>query len=79
MSTADAAQKKLTPALRELSKAEDTADAYLNKWGANFGQMLRDVVTINPPDEVTPMEDAENSVIFDTKLDARKKSIPYSP
>jgi hypothetical protein len=52
-STADAAQKKLTPALQELSKAEDAADAYLNKLGANFGQILKDAVTIVAPEDTT--------------------------
>jgi hypothetical protein len=50
-STADAAQKKLSPALMELSKAEDAADAYLIKLGTNFGHMIKDAVTIAPPEE----------------------------
>jgi hypothetical protein len=69
-STAGAAQKKLNPTLKELSNAEDAADAYLNKLGASFGQLLKDVVTIAPPDDSdTDMDD----VLFDTT--AEKKQI----
>ena len=63
-STADAAQKKLNPTLQELSKAEDAADAYLNKLGTSFGQLLKDVVTIAPPEEEV---DEDGNVLFDKK------------
>ena len=75
-STADAAQKRITPALRELSKAEDAADAYLNRWGANLGQMLREVVTIAPPAESDPSTN-EAKVLFDTNIERNKTSIQY--
>lgn len=74
-STADAAQKKLSPALRELSKAEDVADAYLNRLGSNFGQMLRDVVTINPPDESASETNPDDKLLFDMNVEKKKRSI----
>jgi len=72
-STADAAQKKLTPTLKELSKAEDAADAYLNKLGASFGQLLKDVVIIAPPEESVPLNDKDSDVLFDTSIEKHKK------
>jgi len=71
-STADAAQKKLTPTLKELSKAEDAADAYLNKWGASFGQLLKDVVSIAPPDESTAMANKDGNVLFHKAVEKKK-------
>jgi hypothetical protein len=71
-STADAAQKKITPTLKELSKAEDVADAYLNRLGASFGQLLKDVVTIAPPEESASL-DEEGNVLFDTSIEKAKK------
>jgi hypothetical protein len=68
-STADAAQKKLTPTLKEISKAEDAADAYLNKLGTSFGQLLKDVVTIAPPEESSSLNQNEGDVLFDTKVE----------
>jgi hypothetical protein len=64
-STADAAQKKVAPALKELSKAEDAADAYLNKWGASFSQMIKDAVAIVPPEESGSLSTREGNVLFD--------------
>jgi hypothetical protein len=72
-STADAAQKKFTPTLKEISKAEDAADAYLNKLGASFGQLLKDVVTIAPPEESSSLNQKEGDVLFDTKVEKRTK------
>jgi hypothetical protein len=69
-STADAAQKKLNPTLKELSKAEDAADAYLNKLGASFGQLLKDVVTIAPPAD-SVQDPKEGDVLFDTKAEKK--------
>ena len=77
-STADAAQKKLTPTLKELSKAEDAADAYLNKLGASFGQLLKDVVTIAPPDESSSPGGKDGDVLFDTSIE-KKRHIGYDP
>jgi hypothetical protein len=70
-STADAAQKKLNPTLKELSKAEDAADAYLNKLGESFGQLLKDVVTIVPPVESDLGK--EGDVLFDNKSEKKKQ------
>ena len=70
-STADAAQKKISPTLKELSKAEDAADAYLIKLGASFGQLLKDAVTIAPPDD--ELEQQGGEVLFDKT--AEKKQI----
>jgi len=75
-STADAAQKKLTPTLKELSKAEDAADAYLNKLGASFGQLLKDVVTIAPPEEYSSPSGKDADVLFDTTTE-KKQQIGY--
>lgn len=72
-STADAAQKRITPALSELSKAEDVADAYLNRLGASFGQLLKDAVTIVPPEESTSLRGRDGDVLFDTSLATKKK------
>ena len=72
-STADAAQKKLTPTLKELSKAEDAADAYLNKLGASFGQLLKEVVTIAPPEESDPLSGTPDDVLFDKSLEEKKQ------
>lgn len=69
-STADAAQKKISPTLIELSKAEDVADAYLNKLGASFGQLLKDVVTIAPPTEETNQKDGD--VLFDNSIEKKR-------
>ena len=69
-STADAAQKKISPTLIELSKAEDVADAYLNKLGASFGQLLKDVVTIAPPTEETIQNDGD--VLFDNSIEKKR-------
>lgn len=71
-STADAAQKKISPTLKELSKAEDAADAYLIKLGTSFGQLLKDAVTIAPPDD--ELEQQDRDVLFD-KTTERKKQI----
>lgn len=76
-STADAAQKKLTPTLKELSKAEDAADAYLNKLGASFGQLLKDVVTIAPPEESSSPSGKDGDVLFDTTTE-KKRQIGYT-
>ena len=75
-STADAAQKKLNPTLKELSKAEDAADAYLNKLGASFGQLLRDVVTIDPPDKSPSSSGKEDGVLFDAPT-RKKRQVGY--
>ena len=72
-STADAAQKKLTPTLKELSKAEDAADAYLNKLGATFGQLLKDAVTIAPPHESSPPGEKESDVLFDNATEKKRQ------
>jgi hypothetical protein len=72
-STADAAQKKITPTLKELSKAEDAADAYLLKLGMGFGQLLKDVVTIAPPGESSSVNQTEGDVLFDTIIEKRTK------
>jgi hypothetical protein len=72
-STADAAQKRITPTLKELSKAEDAADAYLSKLGASFGQLLKDVVTIAPPEESASLNEKEGDVLFDTSLEKHKR------
>lgn len=72
-STADAAQKKLTPTLKELSKAEDAADAYLNKLGASFGQLLKDVVTIAPPDESSSPSGTDDDVLFNAAAEKKRK------
>lgn len=72
-STADAAQKKFTPTLKELSRAEDAADAYLNKLGASFGQLLKDVVTIAPPEESESLNEKEGDVLFDTSIENHKR------
>ena len=72
-STADAAQKKITPTLKELSKAEDAADAYLNRLGASFGQLLKDVVTIAPPEESVSLDEKESDVLFETLVEKPKK------
>ena len=72
-STADAAQKRITPTLKELSKAEDAADAYLSKLGASFGQLLKDVVTIAPPEESASLNEKEGNTLFDTSLEKRKR------
>jgi hypothetical protein len=72
-STADAAQKKITPKLKELSKAEDAADAYLNKLGASFGQLLKDVVTISPPEESSSLSEKEGDVLFDNSIEKKKR------
>lgn len=72
-SAADAAQKRITPTLKELSKAEDAADAYLNKLGASFGQLLKDVVTIAPPQDSTSLNEREGDVLFDTSPENRRQ------
>jgi hypothetical protein len=72
-STADAAHKRLAPTLRELSKAEDTADEYLNRLGASFGQLLKDVVTIVPPEESKSLDEKDGEVLFDDS--AEKKTL----
>jgi hypothetical protein len=69
-STADAAQKKFNPTLKELSKAEDAADAYLNKLGASFGQLLKDVVTIAPP---TESDQKDGDILFDNATEKKKQ------
>ena len=70
-STADAAQKKFNPTLKELSKAEDAADAYLNKLGASFGQLLKDVVTIAPPTDESDQKDGD--ILFDNSTEKKKQ------
>jgi len=72
-STADAAQKTVTPALKELSKAEDAADAYLNKWGASFSQMLKDAVSIVPPEESESLDSRAGGVLFDSDKEKGSK------
>lgn len=72
-STADAAQKKITPTLKELSKAEDAADAYLNRLGTSFGRLLKDAVTIAPPEEPVSLGEKEGDVLFDTSVEKPKK------
>ena len=72
-STADAAQKKLTPTLKELSKAEDAADAYLSKLGASFGQLLKEVVTIAPPEESSSPSEKDGDVLFDTGAEKKRQ------
>jgi len=72
-STADAAQKTVTPALKELSKAEDAADAYLNKWGASFSQMLKDAVSIVPPEESESLDSRGGGVLFDSDKEKGSK------
>lgn len=74
-STADAAQKRISPALRELSKAEDVADAYLNKLGANVGQMLKDVVTIAPPEQSSKEIVNNSGIIFDSDIEKKGKNL----
>lgn len=71
-STADAAQKKISPTLKELSKAEDAADAYLIKLGTSFGQLLKDAVTIAPPDD--EFEQKDGDILFD-KTAKKKRQI----
>ncbi|KAK6348994.1 hypothetical protein TWF730_009754 [Orbilia blumenaviensis] len=56
--------------ITEVQKAEDAADAYLAKMGANLGSFLRDAVTIAPPteEEKAAAEKAEKKdVLFETK------------
>ncbi|KAF3119783.1 hypothetical protein TWF569_003593 [Orbilia oligospora] len=55
--------------ITEVQKAEDAADAYLAKMGANLGNFLRDAVTIAPPteEEKAAAEKAEKDVLFETK------------
>ena len=72
-SKADAAQKRITPTLKELSKAEDAADAYLNKLGASFGQLFKDVVTIAPPEESLGLSEEDGDVLFETSTEKRKQ------
>lgn len=72
-STADAAQKKFTPTLKELSKAEDAADAYLNKLGASFGQLLKDVVTIAPPEDSSAFNSPDEEVLFNAAAEKKRK------
>ena len=72
-STADAAQNKINPALKELSKAEDAADAYLNKLGASFGQLLKDVVTIAPPESSLGANQRRVDVLFDTSSEKKQQ------
>ena len=71
-STADAAQKKITPTLKEISKAEDAADAYLNRLGTSFGQLFKDVVTIAPPEKSDSLNEKEGDVLFDTSIEKPK-------
>jgi hypothetical protein len=72
-SAADAAQKRITPTLKELSKAEDAADAYFNKLGASFGQLLKDAVTIAPPEDSASLKEKEADVLFETSLEKRRQ------
>jgi hypothetical protein len=72
-STADAAQKKLTPTLKELSKAEDAADAYLSKLGASFGQLLKEAVTIAPPEESPSPSEKDGDILFDTAAEKKRR------
>jgi hypothetical protein len=72
-STADAAQSRITPKLKELSKAEDAADAYLNRLGASFGQLLKDAVTIAPPQESTTLNEKQGDILFDTSVEKKKR------
>jgi hypothetical protein len=72
-STAGAAQSKINPALRELSKAEDAADAYLNKLGASFGQLLKDAVQIEPPESSFSLNEKRDDILFDTSSEKRKQ------
>ncbi|KAF3907896.1 hypothetical protein ABW21_db0201766 [Orbilia brochopaga] len=58
--------------ITEVQKAEDVADAYLAKFGANLGNFLRDAVTIAPPgdsDDEGMDEKAgdKKDVLFETK------------
>ncbi|EPS42013.1 hypothetical protein H072_4063 [Dactylellina haptotyla CBS 200.50] len=56
--------------ITEVQKAEDAADAYLAKVGANLGSFLRDAVTIAPPteEEKAAAKAAEmKDVLFETK------------
>lgn len=77
-STANAAQKKVAPALKELAKAEDTADEYLNKWGASFGQMLKDAVSIAPPQESDSLNTRDDGVLFDSGKETGSKCLPLA-
>ena len=74
-STADAAQKRMAPTLKELSRAEDAADVYLNRLGASFGQLLKDVVTIAPPQESVLLNQKEGDVLFEATTE-KKAPIP---
>ena len=76
-STADAAQKTVAPALKELSKAEDAADAYLNKWGASFSQMLKDAVSIAPPEESQLLNVRHSGVLFDSSKEKGSKYLVF--
>ncbi|KAK6526911.1 hypothetical protein TWF281_010107 [Arthrobotrys megalospora] len=61
---------RLRAGITEVQKAEDAADAYLAKMGTNFGNFLRDAVTIAPPteEEKAAAEKAEKKdVLFETR------------
>ncbi|KAF3917898.1 hypothetical protein ABW20_dc0108154 [Dactylellina cionopaga] len=56
--------------ITEVQKAEDAADAYLAKFGANLGSFLRDAVTIAPPTEEEIAAEKANEkkdVLFETR------------